>query len=80
MLAEKATEVNGHSGLPSILKLGTSFNAAIPVALGRKGPWRIARIPATQSGMTNRWLHEQGLPVVKELWVNIHYPATARYL
>ncbi|MGA7876615.1 MAG: hypothetical protein WCA08_13215 [Desulfoferrobacter sp.] len=29
-------------------------------------------------GMTNRWLKLQGLLSVKELWVGIHYPATAR--
>ena len=31
-----------------------------------------------QSGMTNQWLKDQGLLSVKELWVKIHYPATAR--
>lgn len=61
-----------------LLKLGTSLTAAIPVALSRKGPWHLARTLATQTGMTNRWLHEQGLLSVKELWVNIHYPAMAR--
>lgn len=61
-----------------LLKLGTSLNAAIPVALSRKGPWHLARTLATQSGMTNQWLKQQGLLSVKELWVNIHYPATAR--
>jgi len=61
-----------------LLKLGTSLKAAIAVALSRKGPWRLARTLATQSGMTNQWLTAQGLVSVKELWVNIHYPATAR--
>ena len=61
-----------------LLKLGTSLKAAIFVGLSRKGPWRLARTLATHSGMTNRWLKEQGLVSVKELWVNIHYPATAR--
>ena len=61
-----------------LLKLGTSLNAAIPVALSRKGPWRLSRTLATQTGMTNRWLQQQGLLSVKELWVKIHYPATAR--
>jgi len=61
-----------------LLKLGTSLNAAIPVALSRKGPWHLARTLATQSGMTNQWLKDKGLLSVKELWVNIHYPATAR--
>jgi len=59
-------------------KLGTSLKAAIDVGLSRKGPWRLARTLATQTGMTNQWLKEQGLVSVKELWVNIHYPATAQ--
>ncbi len=29
-------------------------------------------------GMSNQCLKEQGLISIKELWVNIHYPATAR--
>jgi len=59
-------------------KLGTSLKAAISVGLSRKGPWRLSRTLATQTGMTNEWLKDQGLVSVKELWVNIHYPATAR--
>ena len=61
-----------------LLKLGASLKAALNVGLSRKGPWRLARTLATQTGMTNKWLKEQGLVSVKELWVNIHYPATAR--
>ena len=61
-----------------LLKLGTSLPAAISVALSRKGPWHLSRTLATQTGMTNRWLKLQGLLSAKELWVNIHYPATAR--
>jgi RNA-directed DNA polymerase len=62
----------------NLRKLGTSLKAAIDVGLSRKGPWRLARTLATQTGMTNQWLKEQGLVSVKERWVNIHYPATAR--
>jgi len=32
---------------------------------------------ATQVGMTNKWLKNQGLVSIKEMWVNIHY---SRYL
>jgi len=59
-------------------KLGTSLRAAISVAISRKGPWRLSRTLATQTGMTNDWLKGQGLLSVKEWWVLIHYPATAR--
>ena len=59
-------------------KLGTSLYAALSVAISRKGPWHLARTLATQTGMTNQWLKDQGLLSVKELWVSIHYPTTVR--
>ena len=31
-------------------------------------------VPQVQTGMTNRWLKDQGLLYVKELWVNIYPP------
>jgi len=61
-----------------LLRLGTDLKLAIGVGLSRKGPWRLSRTLATHSGMTNEWLKGQGLVSVKELWVKIHYPATAR--
>ncbi len=56
-----------------LLKLGTFLKAAIQAGLSRKGPWCLSRTLATQTGMTNQWLKEQGLLSIKELWVNIHY-------
>lgn len=61
-----------------LVKLGTHLRTAISVGLSRKGPWHLSRTLATQTGMTNQWLKDQGLVSVKELWVKIHYPATAR--
>jgi len=62
----------------NLLKLGTFKTTAILTAISRKGPWHLSRTLATQTGMTNKWLKDQGLLSVKELWVNIHYPAMAR--
>ena len=62
----------------NLLKLGTFKKEAIFTALSRKGPWHTARTLATQAGMTNKWLLEQGLISVKEQWVKIHYPVSAR--
>ena len=61
-----------------LVKLGTNLRLAISIGLSRKGPWRLSKTLATQSGMTNKWFKDQGLLSVKDLWVNIHYPATAR--
>ncbi len=63
----------------NLLKLGTSKRHAIMTAISRRGPWHLARTMATQAGMTNKWLLEQGLISVKDQWVKIHYPASARY-
>jgi len=62
----------------NLLKLGTSKHTAILTALSRKGYWRLARTLATHTGMTNRWLAKKGLVSIKEMWIRIHYPATAR--
>ena len=67
-----------HARVRNLLKLGTHPGVAIPMCFSRKGPWRCARTLATQTGMTNQWLMDQGLLSVKELWVNIHYPTTVR--
>ena len=56
-------------------KLGTSLHAAIQVGMSRKSYWRLSRTLATQTGMTNQWLAEQGLISIKTLWVSFHYPS-----
>ena len=61
-----------------LLKLGVSLDFAISVGMSRKGHWHLSKTYATQLGMSNQWLKKQGLLSIKELWVNIHYPATAR--
>lgn len=61
-----------------LLKLGTQLGTAIRAGLNRNGPWAMSRKLAAHTGMTNKCLKDQGLISVKELWVKIHYPATAR--
>jgi RNA-directed DNA polymerase len=61
----------------NLIELGTSLKATIDVGLSRKGPWRLARTLA-KTGKINKWLKDQGLLSVKELWVDIHYPTKVR--
>ncbi len=58
----------------NLLNLGASRTQAIPVGLSSKGPWRLARTYASQLGMNNAWLKEQGLVSVRDLWIAFHYP------
>ena len=60
--------------MSELMKLGTYRKTAILTGRSRKGPWRLSRTLATQTGMTNAWLSKQGVLSLKELWVNIHYP------
>lgn len=62
----------------NLLKLGVNKRQAILSALSRKSYWHLSKSYATQTGMTNEWLAEQGLISVKKMWSAIHYPATAR--
>ena len=62
----------------NLLKLGVPKRDAIYAGLSRKSHWRLSRTKATHMAMTNEWLKEEGLISIKEQWVNIHYPATAR--
>ena len=43
----------------------------------RKSYWKLSRTLATNSGMNNAWLKEQGLISLKEQWSNIHYPSSS---
>jgi len=52
-----------------LLKLGTRKRQALLVAISAKGPWHLARTMATQTGMTNQWLRQQGLISIRDLWI-----------
>lgn len=60
--------------IKNLLRLGVPLEWALATGLSSKSWWKLSRTPATQMGMNNTWLKEQGLVSVKELWVNFHYP------
>ncbi|QYZ66989.1 MAG: maturase [Gammaproteobacteria bacterium (ex Lamellibrachia satsuma)] len=57
----------------NLIRLGTRSRTAVCLWLSSKGPYRLARTLATQSGMTLKWLEKQGLVSVRELWIKFHY-------
>ena len=67
--------VTGNSGrrpstrIRRLLALGTRKRDAILTGISRKGYWRLARTLATQTGMTNEWLADQGLLSIRDLWM-----------
>ncbi len=56
-------------------KLGLDDGQIKRVVSSRKGYWKLSRTLATNMGMGNAWLAEQGLISLKEQWSRIHYPA-----
>ena len=59
-------------------KLGLDDGQIKRVVSSRKGYWKLSRTLATNMGMGNAWLEEQGLISLKEQWSKIHYPASLR--
>jgi RNA-directed DNA polymerase len=53
----------------NLLKLGVSKKQAIFTAISGKSYWRLSKTLATNSGMTNRWLQQQGLISFRDLWI-----------
>jgi len=55
--------------IQKLLELGTDKRHAILTGISRKGYWHLSRTLATQTGMTNEWLAQQGLLSIKDLWM-----------
>ncbi|MEO1352021.1 MAG: reverse transcriptase domain-containing protein, partial [Cyanobacteria bacterium J06635_15] len=55
--------------ISKLLALGTDKRHAILTGISRKGYWHLSRTLATQSGMTNEWLAQQGLLSIRDLWM-----------
>lgn len=62
----------------NLLKLGTHRKQAISTGRSSKGYWHLARTLATQHGMTNKWFDDQGLLLVKQLWINVRFDTKNR--
>jgi RNA-directed DNA polymerase len=53
----------------NLLGLGVGKRHAILTAISSKSYWHLSRTAATQVGMTNEWLKEQGLISIRALWM-----------
>jgi RNA-directed DNA polymerase len=52
----------------NLVALGVSLDMAIKHAISRKKYWRMSRTPALRYAMPNKWLEQQGLLSLKQLW------------
>jgi len=49
-------------------QLGVNLDWAIKHGISRKGYWRLSRSPALRTAMSTKWLEQQGLLSLKQLW------------
>ena len=61
-----------------LLKLGCDKHRAITAAMSRKSFWRLSRTYATQLGMSNDWLKQQGIVSLSDLWIAVHHPTSSK--
>lgn len=61
-----------------LLALGTSPEEVHMATRSRKGYWRMSANSIVQRALNNRWLHEQGVPDMRTLWIALHYGPKAR--
>lgn len=53
----------------NLLALGTGTRTALMTGASSKSYWHLSRTLGTQTGMTNDWLHAQGLVSIRALWM-----------
>ena len=61
-----------------LLALGIPRDEVRMASRSRKGYWRMSGNSIVQRALTNRWLHEQGVPNLRTLWITLHYGPKAR--
>jgi RNA-directed DNA polymerase len=61
-----------------LLALGIPREEVHMATRSRKGYWRMSANSILQRALTNRWLHEQGVPDIRKSWIILHYGAQAR--
>ena len=61
-----------------LLALGIPREEVHMATRSRKGYWRMSANRIVQRALTNQWLHEQGVPDMRERWIILHYGPNAR--
>ena len=61
-----------------LLALGADPEEVHMATRSRKGYWRMSSNSIIQRALNNHWLHEQGVPDMRTLWITLHYGPLAR--
>jgi RNA-directed DNA polymerase len=61
-----------------LLALGADPDKVHMATRSRKGYWRMSQNEIVRTALNNRWLEEQGVPNMKDVWTVLHHGAKAR--
>jgi len=56
-----------------LIALGISPEEVRMASRSRKGYWRMSGNGLVQRALSKRWLEEQGVPVLRSIWIDLHY-------
>jgi RNA-directed DNA polymerase len=62
----------------NLLKLGADPKKVHMATRSRKGYWRLSLSSIVCKALTVRWLKEQGVPEMKEIWIKLHHGDKSR--
>jgi hypothetical protein len=57
----------------NLLKLGADPKTVHMATRSRKGYWRLSMSSIVCKALSVRWLKEQGVPEMREIWIKLHY-------
>ena len=60
-----------------LLALGISRDEVKLATRSRKGYWRMAGNSIVQRALSKQWLWKQGVPNMRQQWIDLHYGASA---
>jgi RNA-directed DNA polymerase len=60
-----------------LLALGITRDAVKLATRSRKGHWRMAGHRIVQRALNKPWLWQQGVPNMRQQWIDLHYGASA---
>jgi RNA-directed DNA polymerase len=62
----------------NLLKLGADPKKVHMATRSRKGYWRLSMSSIVCKALTDRWLKEQGVPEMRDIWIKLHYGDKSR--
>ncbi|MGK5090449.1 group II intron reverse transcriptase/maturase [Deltaproteobacteria bacterium TL4] len=57
----------------NLLRRGVPLKMAIDCGITSKGPWRSSKTQGIQHGLSNKYLADQGLVSLRDIWIATHY-------